>query len=185
MFSPQGLQQNLSLEINPIDHAEPCFTHYNIVGDRLCDESLLELPTLSSRLWFPHIHPLPYRSQRLLRFRHVSVLHFKALYFLGIKCPSHLVLDLYQRAFWIHWTPRGWFWVLKVVSNAEPSFSHDNIVGTHFVWWVYEIKRDNGRSQALVHLVIERSILFTGQRMSGLPSRAKYKHFRTICVHAF
>ena len=35
-------------------------------------------------------------------------------------------------------------------------------------------------SQALVHFVIDRASLFTDQRMSGLPIRAKYKHLRTV-----
>ena len=43
-FSPklisnlQGPQQSLSLGTNPIDNAEPCFPHDNIVGSHLCDE---------------------------------------------------------------------------------------------------------------------------------------------------
>ena len=36
--SPQGRQQSLSLEINPVDNAEPCYPHDNIVGVHLCDE---------------------------------------------------------------------------------------------------------------------------------------------------
>ena len=32
----------------------------------------------------------------------------------------------------------------------------------------------------LVHFVIDRANLFADQRISGLPKRAKYKHFRTI-----
>ena len=34
----QGLQQNLSLGKNPIDNAEPCYTHDNIVGSQMCDD---------------------------------------------------------------------------------------------------------------------------------------------------
>ena len=34
--------------------------------------------------------------------------------------------------------------------------------------------------QSLVHFVIHRASLFTDHRISGLPIRAKYKHFRTI-----
>ena len=41
-----------------------------------------------------------------------------------------------------------------------------------------EIKRDNRLSQALVHFVIDRASLFTDHRISGLPIRAKYKHFQ-------
>ena len=45
------------------------------------------------------------------------------------------------------------------------------------VWWIQEIKRHNRLSHALVHCVIDRASLFTDHRMSGLPMRAKYKHF--------
>ena len=38
--NPQGLQQHLSLELNPTNSAEPCFPHDNIVGNRLCDECM-------------------------------------------------------------------------------------------------------------------------------------------------
>ena len=51
------------------------------------------------------------------------------------------------------------------------------------VWCMWEIKRDNRLSQALVHFVIDRASLFTDRRISGLPIRAKYKHFRTIWEH--
>ena len=37
-LSPQGRLQHQNLEINPIDNAEPCFPHDNIVGDHLCVE---------------------------------------------------------------------------------------------------------------------------------------------------
>ena len=47
------------------------------------------------------------------------------------------------------------------------------------------IKRLNRLSQALVHFVIDRARLFTDQRISGLPIRAKYKHFRTFCDDMF
>ena len=36
--SPQGRQQSLSLEMNPVDNAVQCYPHDNIVGIRLCDE---------------------------------------------------------------------------------------------------------------------------------------------------
>ena len=38
--NPQGRQQNLSLERNPVDNAEPCFPHDNIVGSYLCGKCL-------------------------------------------------------------------------------------------------------------------------------------------------
>ena len=53
------------------------------------------------------------------------------------------------------------------------------------VWWMSEIKRAKRSLHALVHLVTARASLFTDQRMSGLPMRAKYKHFRTICEQTF
>ena len=37
-LSPQDLQQCLGLGRNPIDNAEPCCRHDNIVGGHLCDE---------------------------------------------------------------------------------------------------------------------------------------------------
>ena len=45
---------------------------------------------------------------------------------------------------------------------------------------MYAIKRAKRLSQALVHFVTALASLFTDQRMSGLPIRAKYKHFKTI-----
>ena len=40
MLSPQSDQQYLSPGINPIDNAEPCFTHDNVVASRLCGECM-------------------------------------------------------------------------------------------------------------------------------------------------
>ena len=51
------------------------------------------------------------------------------------------------------------------------------------VWWMYEINRFRRLSQALVHFVIDRPNLFTDHRISGRPTRAKYKNFRTIWEH--
>ena len=45
---------------------------------------------------------------------------------------------------------------------------------------MYEIKRANRLSRAPLHVVTDRASLFTDERMSGLPIRAKYKHFKTI-----
>ena len=50
---------------------------------------------------------------------------------------------------------------------------------------MYEIKRAKRLSQALVHLVTARASWFTDRKISGLPIRAKYKHFRTICEQTF
>ena len=49
----------------------------------------------------------------------------------------------------------------------------------------YEISRFRRLPQALVHFVIDRASLFTDQRISGLPIRAKYKHFRTFWEHTY
>ena len=48
-----------------------------------------------------------------------------------------------------------------------------------------EIKRRNRLSQALVHFVIDRALLFTEHRISSRPMSAKKKHFRTILEHTF
>ena len=48
---------------------------------------------------------------------------------------------------------------------------------------MYEINRFKRLSQALVHFVIDCANLFTDHRISGLPIRAKYIHFRTIREH--
>ena len=53
------------------------------------------------------------------------------------------------------------------------------------VWWIYEINRFRRLSQALVHFVMDRASLFTDERISGLPIRAKYKHFGTIWEDTF
>ena len=58
-------------------------------------------------------------------------------------------------------------------------FQHDNIVCNH----MYDeckrsIKRDNRLSHALVHFVIDGANLLTDHKISGFPTRAKYKHFR-------
>ena len=50
---------------------------------------------------------------------------------------------------------------------------------------MYEIKRAKRLSQALVHFVTARASLFPDQTMSGLPNRAKIKHFKTICEQPF
>ena len=60
-------------------------------------------------------------------------------------------------------------------------FPHDNIVCIHLCNECDEIKRAKRLSHALVHLVIARASLLTDHRISGLPMRAKYIHFRTIC----
>ena len=56
----------------------------------------------------------------------------------------------------------------RIVLQYHP---HDNIKN---------IKRNNRLSQTMVHFVIDRASLFTDHRISDLPIRAKYNHFRTI-----
>ena len=46
---------------------------------------------------------------------------------------------------------------------------------------MYKIKRAKRLSQDFVHFVIARTSLFTDHKISGLPIRTKYTHFRTIC----
>ena len=46
-----------------------------------------------------------------------------------------------------------------------------------------EISLASRRSHALVHFVTDQASLLTDHGMSGLPIRAKYKHFKTICEH--
>ena len=48
---------------------------------------------------------------------------------------------------------------------------------------IYEINRFRRLSQALVHFVMDRASLFTDHKISGLPIRAKNKHFGTIWEH--
>ena len=51
------------------------------------------------------------------------------------------------------------------------------------VKWMLEMKRAKRLSLALVHFVIARASLLTDHRISGLPMRAKHKHFRTFRDH--
>ena len=50
---------------------------------------------------------------------------------------------------------------------------------------MYEIKCAKRLSHALVHFVTPRASLFTDHKISGLPIRAKYRHFKTICGQTF
>ena len=58
-------------------------------------------------------------------------------------------------------------------------YPHNNTVYIHMCDEYKKINRFRRLSQALVHFVIDRASLFTDHRISGLPVRAKYKHFRT------
>ena len=64
-------------------------------------------------------------------------------------------------------------------------FPRDNIVGFHLY---DEWKRSNAPS--VCHKILSiwffaRASLFTDHKISGLPIRSKYKHFRTIWAHTF
>ena len=50
---------------------------------------------------------------------------------------------------------------------------------------MYEIKRAERLSNALVHLVIARASLFTDNKISGPQMRAKFRHFRKMCEQTF
>ena len=68
------------------------------------------------------------------------------------------------------------------IDNAEPCYSHDNIAGSHLCG---ECMKSNELNvcRNLLSIFTDRTSLFTDQRMSGLPIRAKYKHFKTIYEH--
>ena len=51
--------------------------------------------------------------------------------------------------------------------------------------WIVEINHAKRSSQALVHIMAARASLFADHKISGLPMRAKYRHFRTICEQTF
>ena len=60
-------------------------------------------------------------------------------------------------------------------------FPHNNIARIHLYDECKEIKRATRLSHALVHFVMARASSFTDHKISGLPIRAKYGHFRIIC----
>ena len=85
---------------------------------------------------------------------------------------------------------------VRVISTLSPNQSSHNSIG-HGGWYkmvvtaptsqqihMYdECQRSNDSivlSQVLVHFVIDRANLFTDRRISGLPIRAKCKHFKRI-----
>ena len=49
------------------------------------------------------------------------------------------------------------------------------------VWWKNKINLTKRPSPASVHLMTDRVSLFVNQRLSDLPIRVSYKHFKTIC----
>ena len=51
---PPEVYLESSKSINPIDNAEACFPHDNVVGDHLCDEC--KKPALPSRLPHARVH---------------------------------------------------------------------------------------------------------------------------------
>ena len=90
---------------------------------------------------------------------------------------------------------RSGFWIFKISRKVRvwnsPNLHCSAVFPTwqyclySHVWWKNEINRFWRLSQALVHFVMARASLFTDHKISGLPIRAKYKHFRTIGEHAF
>ena len=72
-----------------------------------------------------------------------------------------------------------------LIDNAKPCYPHSNIVGSHLCDECMKIIFGKRLPQALVHLVTARASLFADHGMSGLPTRAKYKHFKTICARRF
>ena len=67
--------------------------------------------------------------------------------------------------------------VINPIDNTEPYYPHDNTVEIHLC---DECGLADRLSQALVHFVTALASLLTDQRMSGLPTRARYKHFKTF-----
>ena len=64
-------------------------------------------------------------------------------------------------------------------------FPHDNIVCIHMYDEYMKSIDSSVCHKLLVHFVIDRASLFTDHRISGRPTRAKYKHFKTIWEHVF
>ena len=72
---------------------------------------------------------------------------------------------------------------INTIDNAEPCFPHDNIVGDHLCVECRKSKEPSVCHKLVSILMAARASLITDQKMSGLPIRAKYKHFKTICEH--
>ena len=60
-------------------------------------------------------------------------------------------------------------------------YPHGQYCLNSHVWWMYEIKRAKCLVQTFVHFVSARASLFSDLKISGLPIRAKYRHFRNLC----
>ena len=115
-------------------------------------------------------------------------------------CDTHvcfLHIQLIRTNVWIpnmhHVPPEAEFESSRSPEKSE-SWNSPNLYGCavfptwqyclySLVKWMYEIKRARLLSHALVHFVIARANLLTDHRISGLPLRAKYRHFRTSWEH--
>ena len=66
------------------------------------------------------------------------------------------------------------------IDNAEPSYPHDNTVGSH---WCDECMKSIWPNvcHKLVHLVTDRASLLTDHEMPGPRIRASTMHFKTTC----
>ena len=67
----------------------------------------------------------------------------------------------------------------------EPCYPRDNTVGSHLCDECVGVDLAERQSQACVHLVTDLASSFTNHRMSGLPIRARYKHFKKFCERTF
>ena len=72
---------------------------------------------------------------------------------------------------------------INPIDNTEQCCPHDNTVGSHLCDQCVISSERIVYHKLLSILVTGRASLFTDQRMSGPPIRAKYKHFKTICEH--
>ena len=73
---------------------------------------------------------------------------------------------------------------INPVDNAEPCYPHDNIVGIHLCCECTKpiLPIVCHMPESILWLLLH--ICWQTTRMSGLPIRARYKHFKTICEHA-
>ena len=103
-----------------------------------------------------------------------------------VSCTSILLEQLYDHQKCTI-SLQKWFWIFKIsLQNRSQETVPVCIVlqyYPHGMWWLYEINRSRRLSQALVHFVIDRASLFTDHKISGRPTLAKYKHFKTIWEH--
>ena len=75
--------------------------------------------------------------------------------------------------------------LLRLLLSACFRILHDNIVDNHSCVECKKIKGAKRLSEALVHFVTARGVYVQKKRLSGLPIRARYKYFKTICEYLF